>query len=408
MENVYNVLYVDDESTLLDISKIFLEKEGMFAVDGLTSATEALERIKTRRYDAIISDYQMPEMNGIDFLKTLRACGDTTPFIIFTGRGREEIIILALNEGADFYLQKGVDLKSQYTELAHKINQAVARKRGEKALAESEERYRSVVNDQTELIARFTPDGIITFANEAYRSYFAPLIDLPEVIGKNIRDVMQVSDCAEMKKFIGSLTRHTPIREMEYVFEGKNSEKRWQVWSIRALFSTGGTPPEYQVVGRDITDRKQAENRLSEVNDAFLSFSPDPLNNINILTGLAGRMLQGTCALYNRLEKGLLCSLGMWNTPPDFAPCDQPEGHICNDVILKGGSSPTIINNLLDSHYAETDPNVRRYQLQTYVGIPVKIGEILSRFPLHCVPAQPFTLTAGPRGTFVHCTGYRH
>ena len=136
------------------------------------------------------------------------------------------------------------------------------------------------------------------------------------------------------------------------------------------------------ILFEDITDRKrdevriqQSEKRLSEVNNAFLSFTSDPTGNINILTGLAGRMLQGTCALYNRIEGGLLCSLGQWNTPPDFNSCDQPEGHICNDIIMKGGNSSTIITDLLASGYADTDPNVRQFQLQTYVGIPVKIGE---------------------------------
>ncbi|MFA4877937.1 MAG: PAS domain S-box protein [Methanoregula sp.] len=125
----------------------------------------------------------------------------------------------------------------------------------------------------------------------------------------------------------------------------------------------------------DITERKRVEERLSEMNSAFLAFSPDPIGNINILTGLAGKMLRGTCALYNRLERGMLCSLGMWNTPPGFISCDKPDGHICNDIILNGSSSPTIITDLQKSAYADTDPNVRRYQLRTYVGIPVKFGK---------------------------------
>ena len=105
MADAIRVLYVDDEPSLLELGKIFLEKEVIFTVDILTSALEALERIKTEQYDAIISDYQMPEMDGITFLKQLKASGDATPFIIFTGRGREEVVIEALNEGADFYIQ---------------------------------------------------------------------------------------------------------------------------------------------------------------------------------------------------------------------------------------------------------------------------------------------------------------
>ena len=65
-----------------------------------------MEKMAMSHYDAIICDYQMPEMNGIDLLKMVRAGGNKIPFIMFTGRGREEVLIEALNSGADFYLQK--------------------------------------------------------------------------------------------------------------------------------------------------------------------------------------------------------------------------------------------------------------------------------------------------------------
>jgi CheY-like chemotaxis protein len=88
MAGVLRVLYIDDEPGLLSIGKLFLEREGEFAVDTLTSAREALEHLSTGRYDAIVSDYQMPGMDGISFLRQIKASGNTTPFIIFTGKGR--------------------------------------------------------------------------------------------------------------------------------------------------------------------------------------------------------------------------------------------------------------------------------------------------------------------------------
>ncbi|MEI6293736.1 MAG: PAS domain S-box protein [Methanomicrobiales archaeon] len=138
MEARFRVLYVDDEPGLLGVVKLYLEKEEAFEVDTLASARMALEKLDTEEYDAIISDYHMPEIDGITFLKQLKASGNVTPFIIFTGRGREEVVIQALNEGADFYLQKGGEPKSQFTELSHKIRSAISRKRTENALRESE------------------------------------------------------------------------------------------------------------------------------------------------------------------------------------------------------------------------------------------------------------------------------
>ena len=113
---MYRILYVDDEPGLLEIGKFFLEEDGQFNVDTITSASTALTLLDTKTYDAIISDYEMPKMNGIEFLKTIRSSGKAIPFILFTGRGREDVVIQALNEGADFYLQKGGEPVSQFTE----------------------------------------------------------------------------------------------------------------------------------------------------------------------------------------------------------------------------------------------------------------------------------------------------
>lgn len=101
----------------MDVGKAFLEQMGSFTVDTTTSAEEALEGVRENEYLAIVADYQMPVMDGIELLKRIRASGNRIPFILFTGRGREEIAIDALNNGADLYLQKGGDPRAQFTEL---------------------------------------------------------------------------------------------------------------------------------------------------------------------------------------------------------------------------------------------------------------------------------------------------
>jgi two-component system, cell cycle sensor histidine kinase and response regulator CckA len=132
----------------------------------------------------------------------------------------------------------------------------------------------------------------------------------------------------------------------------------------------------------DITDHKRAEEalikseqRLSEVNKCLLSLGPDFDGNIEKLTALCGKLLGADCALYNRLEGDLLCSRGQWHAPQDYDPRDNPEGHICYDVIQKGSNSPVVISNLQESPYAQTDPNVIGYGLRTYIGQAVRRGE---------------------------------
>jgi PAS domain S-box-containing protein len=126
-----SLLLVDDEPLLLDIGKTYLERIPGISVTPAGSAASALTLLEGIAFDAIVSDYQMPEMDGIVFLKTVRARTRTLPFILFTGKGREDVVIEALNSGADYYLQKGGEPKSQYTELAHKIRRSVEQRRTE-------------------------------------------------------------------------------------------------------------------------------------------------------------------------------------------------------------------------------------------------------------------------------------
>jgi len=116
---MFSLLYVDDEQDLLEIGKLFLESTGDFSVTTVLSGDEALLQLAHHTFDAVVSDYQMPEMDGLELLKCVRKRYGTLPFILFTGKGREEIVVEAINNGADFYLQKGGDPKAQFAELAH-------------------------------------------------------------------------------------------------------------------------------------------------------------------------------------------------------------------------------------------------------------------------------------------------
>jgi PAS domain S-box-containing protein len=141
-----SVLYVDDEPALLEIGKLFLESSGEITVTTLLNARLALAEAANRHYDAILSDYQMPEMDGIELLKEVRRQFENIPFILFTGKGREEIVIQAINNGANFYVQKGGEVTSQFAELVHMIRVAVGHRRAIDELKNSEQHLADIID----------------------------------------------------------------------------------------------------------------------------------------------------------------------------------------------------------------------------------------------------------------------
>ncbi|MBU1911967.1 MAG: diguanylate cyclase [Candidatus Omnitrophica bacterium] len=117
------------------------------------------------------------------------------------------------------------------------------------------------------------------------------------------------------------------------------------------------------------------ENHFLKLSKCFLSFSSDPIENINRLVTLCGELMGATCALYNRLDKDLLCSVGKWNAPSDYSLIDRAEGHICYDVIKYATEEIVFIRHLQNTPYANSDLNVKKYNLQTYIGRAVKFND---------------------------------
>jgi PAS domain S-box-containing protein len=302
MADILRVLYVDDEPDLLEIGRIFLEKDGAFAVDTLTSAREALLQLNTERYDAIISDYLMPEMDGIIFLRQLKASGNTTPFIIFTGRGREEVVIEALNEGAAFYLQKGGQPESQFAELAHKIQSAVSRQRIEKLAKDTERRLYDITN--------FLPDA--TFAIDRDGEVIAWNWAIEEMTGIPAWDMLGRGNYEYSIPFYGDrlpiLIDYVSFPDEELTHgryaiikkEGDILIAETKLPRPLGRFSVlhGKASPLYNdegdVIGaiesiRDITEQKQAEELLSESENKFSTIfrsSPVALTLVSAMDGI--------------------------------------------------------------------------------------------------------------------------
>ena len=258
-----SVLYVDDEPDFLFIGKKFLEKEPDITVDTTSSAHDALKLLETGTYDALVSDYQMPVMDGIQLLQQVRNKYGSIPFILFTGKGREEVVITALNSGADFYLQKGGDAVSQYAELAHKVRQAVERKRAQERLIESDRRFRKTLQTMKLIAFQLDNDGKVVFCNDYLLSLSGWSRD--EVMGQDFFELAVPETLRGIKKhlFLDSMKKGTISQHEEMKLLLRNGDIRDIDVMNTDLRDEHGALIGYMCIGDDVTDRKAARKEIA-------------------------------------------------------------------------------------------------------------------------------------------------
>jgi len=259
-----SVLLVDDEPDVAEVTGLHLQRQNeAFDVTIEYGAQEALDAL-TDDIDCVVSDYEMPHKDGLDFLRDVREYDPTLPFILFTGRGSEEIASEAISAGVTDYLQKGTGT-DQYAVLANRLENAVARRRSEAAAAETLERYQTLVESSPNpiLVHRGTE---ILFVNER----------LVELVGAGDRDTVNELDPI---KFVHPEDRDRLADRIQRILDGEGPTD-WSEWRLRRLdgetrwVESRGAPIVYdgerasQVVLRDVTERARRERRLERLHDA--------------------------------------------------------------------------------------------------------------------------------------------
>ncbi|MFP4051457.1 MAG: PAS domain S-box protein [Thermoplasmata archaeon] len=260
------VLLVDDEQELLEQAKIFLKKnKENIKIDTVISPDSALAKIDIKIYDVIVSDYQMPKMDGLEFLRIIREEKELdVPFIMFTGKGRENVAMEALNLGADRYFQKGGDPKSQYGVLAEAISQEVEHYQTRKNLENRKKLFERAVQHAPYPAMLQAEDREVLLVNNIWT----------EITGYEEDDIDHISDWTEKaygeKKDLVESEIETLFDKEDRVNEGvytvttkSGNERKWD-------FSTsplGKLPDGRRLIlsmANDITDRKETEDALRE------------------------------------------------------------------------------------------------------------------------------------------------
>ncbi|PVX23571.1 MAG: hypothetical protein CW691_10250, partial [Candidatus Bathyarchaeum sp.] len=239
-----------------------------FHVETALSVDEALEKMKSSEFDVVVSDYKIPEKNGLDFLKTLRRNKNNIPFILFTGQGREEVAIKALNLGADRFFNKFGPPETVYGELSYGVSQTVAQRRAEEALKTSEEKYRTIVELSPDGIVSVDVNGVITSVNSAILSRTG--FSEEDFLGKHFTQLLvtQNEPPPNYKKVVEAFLGGEFPESFEFNYTCKDGTSRSSDARI-GLLKQNGNLVGLQVIFRDITARKQMEKQLKDSEERY-------------------------------------------------------------------------------------------------------------------------------------------
>lgn len=265
-----SVLLVDDDMDIGTFIKIKLSREApQFSLSYSDSGEGCLEYIRNNSVDCILSDYQMPGMDGMQLLNSVRGMGYEVPFIFLTGQGNEQITREAFKNGADDYFTKDIGF-AHFTRITNSIEQAVNRRKAEKErmraesmLRESEERYRALFETAHDGIM-LMEGGTILDCNQMAAGMFG-CTDKSEVIGHS------PVEFSPAKQPDGTDSGEKAIKYINAVLEGEPQRFYWKNLrkdgttldvdvSISRLVLEGR--PYIQAIVRDVTENRRAEEAL--------------------------------------------------------------------------------------------------------------------------------------------------
>ncbi len=146
---------------------------------------------------------------------------------------------------------------------------AAERRAAERAMSESEKRFRAVVEDQTDLICRFKPDGLLTFVNDTFCRFHGKRSE--ELIGTNFFQTLSEEDAAVPLSYINSLPADEPVVSFDHRLHSPGDQVVWHQYRVRRLFQNQGDTREFQAVIQDITQRKQSEQALRASEEKYRS-----------------------------------------------------------------------------------------------------------------------------------------
>ena len=297
------VLCVDDEPTLADLVGRYLEREDdRIAAVSRTDTCAGWTYFEEDEVDAIVCDYDMPGGNGLDLLDRVRSVDPDLPFVLFTGKGSEEIASDAISRGVTEYMQKESNIE-HYSVLANRVVNAVERYRMERSLDEERTRFSAVFDGTSDAMILADDDGTYLDVNPSACDLFGR--DAADMLGCTAAD-FTFADF----DFDGAWESFQRVEKERGLFPVERPDGTVRVAEYAA--STNITPGVHLSLLRDITDQREAERRIHREKERLNEFAGilahDLQNPVQVATGyldlLAGEGLSGTQADYVHAASG--------------------------------------------------------------------------------------------------------
>jgi PAS domain S-box-containing protein len=322
-----SVLCVDDEPAFLEIAQQYLSKLGHHEIDTSISARDALARTAVRKYDVIVSDYQMPDIDGLELLKAIREKGDSTPFIVFTGKGREDVVIDALNLGADFYLQKGGDTRSLFAELENMIERLVEHSNARRSLADSEEKYKVIFENTGSAMITTDLEGKVILANREFEMLTGH--DREDIEGRPWNTFVDEESAGQVPSILKALNEYpsSAQRSFEIWLKKTDGSRRRVITRPRLVSSRNMLIAPFI----DVSHLRETEMKLRRLNrmHSFLSH----VNQANIRCRSSSELLPELCRVavkhggFEMAWVGVLDPTTQSLVPEAWAPQDTEDIH---------------------------------------------------------------------------------
>ena len=276
------VLLVDDDPDLATITATYLQREDdQFTVETAIGAEAALERLDDG-IDCVVSDYEMPEKNGIELLEAVRETYPDLPFILYTGRGSEEIASDAISAGVTDYLQKERG-SGQYAVLANRIENAVEAYRSETLLTRRTRRLERLISNLPGMVYRCRnepewPMEAVEGEVATMTGYDAESLEHGDVQWGS--DVIHPGDREEIWARVQDSLDERGRFELSYRIRTRDGETRWMWERGRGVYDDGELTHLEGFI-TDVTERERHASRLQETTarlEALFEQSPDMIN----------------------------------------------------------------------------------------------------------------------------------